>query len=1603
MASLEDFAATPSVTLDDVKVQSDSTPLSNKPSIANLSAQSAVLGDNARIEALYRQISSELSNSDASISSNKILEDVRNKSFAASEKALVDFLSNPEYTEEQKKVMAESYYDARTNQMPKSSQDLISENAVIQPSDNETIEAEEYRIDIAGAIQEINDYKKTMQSMINAEAAKNDAGLLETGVEFMELMVPFLEGAQFGTIVSDFKNAKTAEEKASVFSKSIALLGSSKAEFRDAMLRLPPDKRLEVSQSIIDIINNHSGLVVTDSNDLARMEYLRTGLQEGYYSDTDKWIDNAISILDLTIIGTVAGKVIKGVKGAGKARAARKLDDEAVRQFKEEYYGAQEVDDATVRAKFEELFQNRAGVEDAEFEEFRSKVRKGVVRSEVQPTTVSQNYKDTNPTKGRIAHEAAVKDETGEAAEVLYGSSSNEAIANDLLPEVGNNSGSVRTKLPNPGRIDDQASSPNADVMDFVNWDGKIYYSKAEKERERSRVVNDFRNAVGMSNRAELSSVLDTPDGVKVSMVYGPSEGGFKDPWTAVEVASFSLRDYGVKPRDVKVMKRAGGEWVEIDPLKELKDINDYNNLVKSGAIQEITPPSNSYLVRVDHDYKFNPADVVEWSELDVKRNLFDYMRPLSEQKSGSVNQHIFDAHSSLHPTLTQGANIQVDKAVGLEKLLSDYAKEFGTPFSKLPKARRDMVDNYLREANEQGISFSKVGLKARGFTDHEINIVKKWNDTWDTIYWMENKDLGKSLTNRGYKVFWDKASNTRLFAKPVARNQTGDSVKYFDQRTGKIERMGRQEISDLYKAGGEVAQLRQPMEVGGESVAFVKVENAVSGSYMRAITDQDKVLNYRPGYFTVRYKNPRFVIKRVKDKNGNITHEKAVANAGSVYEAETIAKRMAATDGGDYFVRGDVKGEVFSRDNDMWDVEVSLGRTAQRVRGKRLEGATSPNTNMSDAHIVDPVESLTQSIRSIARRTSMRDYIDSSKKRFIAQFKDHLPTNDFGQPIWPNSVKDIGKPGAIGSKAEADARTTYNYIRYIEEGYVNAIDDAYKATLNAISDAVSGYSSTAEKAAQWAAEKSPTRGLKSAAFKMYLASNPIRQFVVQGHQAVQLTAKFPKYMVSGKLPAQMYVMAGLMRGTKPGKAALKAAGLTSQEAQDMYQAFRRSGMSAAVDANNLVRGDLQSIADMTFWGRTKKAAAWPLRVSQKVGFDAGEQMNIMSAWLAFRNEAISSGKALNAETWDEIGAAARNYTYNMNAAGDLPYNQNALNTVFQFLQVPHKSLTQWTTNRVLSKKDKARIAVFNTAMYGIPSYFAANYFYDILPEDQETRRLVEYGLESMMLNKLLSLASGDKTEIDWSGLAPTDVHGMAETLMGMWTLNPLEIISESPSGQLLFGNNPRITNAFKSAARYFSLIEDHEEAPTTFYTVAKDFAKLSSGMSNAFKATYAYETGRKLNSAGTMITDTDVNTMEALATALGFRTQSEAENYRTSQKIYESSKAYREDIESWYKDFKKALASSGHEPDDLNNTVRTYSEAWRVWGSNPAALDIINTLLTRDVSNGDWTIFNSALRSMNMIDPDTLRTIVKESAMDETKRNQLMETIDRIESYEDN
>ena len=79
-----------------------------------------------------------------------------------------------------------------------------------------------------------------------------------------------------------------------------------------------------------------------------------------------------------------------------------------------------------------------------------------------------------------------------------------------------------------------------------------------------------------------------------------------------------------------------------------------------------------------------------------------------------------------------------------------------------------------------------------------------------------------------------------------------------------------------------------------------------------------------------------------------------------------------------------------------------------------------------------------------------------------------------------------------------------------------------------------------------------------------------------------------------------------------------------------------------------------------------------------------------------------------------------------------------------------------------------------------------------------------------MMLNAMLNTVTDEHSELDYTSLAPTSAQGFADLFTRSTEEGIFALVSKSPSGQLVFGTNPRITNMVKNIAIFSGAMPDY-------------------------------------------------------------------------------------------------------------------------------------------------------------------------------------------------
>ena len=1403
----------------------------------------------------------------------------------------------------------------------KNERDEYSEASLIADSDlNETEEAANSRLTMIDSIRDVNKKKEFLQKAINGLAVAGEQGTFGTVVDVAELMLPYAEWVH----ISQLQAEVGAEGREGL------LLGSQKANLFEQFENMPLDKKVELSSEIIRIMTEHEDIVFTDGNQLAKVDNLRKMLLNNDYSTTEKWFDNITSVIDaVPLIGATVKAVVKGGKAidiSKSLKAAEALFDEA---------------------------------------------RATSTQSKVSPTSPAENVKDTNPEQARNMHALISEDTTEEAAKALTGASREEAIIKAELPDAE----VVAGKMPNKVKMEGvQFRDPDAERTARQS-DGASYLSESEVGKGRAKLIAGFEDIEGMNIHKGSMNTRTTDEGkFSITARYSPRDSGFATAARAIENAEYAFSHYGLKADDFVLYERIGKDLVETTQ----KDLQAKQILRQGFVKAKKKIPEElktiDYAIGVRHETSISPQDIDIYDVLTVKRNWLDrFDWGIGKSGRGSITQHLLDAASVLHPQIVEPAAAATYRGSALKKLYVARFKGFAKTYNKAKRHRRAAMTDYINEANDKGIRFSETDLLNRGFNQSEISALREWRRANDIMYHATNADMAKTMKNRGMFGLVHPDSDTLMFVKPIKRGSVDNGEHVYDPKTNRIVELSTEELDEMYEKGGGIAKVNEPVEVDGVWVDRIMYNDTPEGGYLRAIRDDETVMTYRDGYYPVMY-DANFFIQKVIKLAGGKTRTKTIASARSQLEVDRYVAGLQKSEPDTEFRvvpdrrRGDQRSDQF--DENSWNLAQSSGLSSQKLRGERLVDAGVDLEKAGRTNLVDPLEAISAQIESISSRVSMRNYMDTTKQRWISNYADKLdiPKNKFGEVEFPANVSDIKGKSGTSRKLVADARTLYNHLYSLENGFINTIDEAYRALMHWGADELSnmGFGKADELLRSTTKGRGPTSLLKGTAMKLFLAANPLRQVVIQSHQTVQLTAIAPDYVTTGL-------------GKDLWRLSQAALGLNSKdkEALEMLRELRRTGLLDSVDENNLVRGGMLQLAEATASQKVGAVSRAPFNFLRRAGFDKGEQTVLITSWLTHRHMAIKQGKKLDRRGLDEVVGKASAFAYNMNRAGDMPYNQNTLSLMAQFIQVPHKAMLQMFTNRSLTRTQRAKLITFNTLMYGVPTD-AMGWLYNNM-EEGKLRDTLEYGLEDVLLNNLFTSMTGEEQQVDWGDLAPTNAYGLRDFTVGLLTTDLSTLLTESPSGSLFFGDNARLTNAFKTALRWSNVIDDYDdpELQTRFTDVGLAFAETMSGASNAFKSAYAFKNKQKRSSIGS-ITDSETTRFEAGMQLFGFHTKTESGVREVNEKIFGKGSFQKSDVRIYWTELKRHLTRRGDTPLEQDMRERVISEAMRVFKDDPFKFrDELLSLIQKDAYAGDTIVVDNIRRQAGIKSNEEVRSLI--------------------------
>ncbi len=857
----------------------------------------------------------------------------------------------------------------------------------------------------------------------------------------------------------------------------------------------------------------------------------------------------------------------------------------------------------------------------------------------------------------------------------------------------------------------------------------------------------------------KTTSVLETVNNVEhlSKTIIKDIEGGF-----SAQVVVGATDSYGWSTLDELFDELTGflevQEGANINVLARNAETGTYEPIV--GA-EPLTLLPGEYLAQIDLNHYYNPNDVLaEGYEAAVIGHTGPGAKYLN--KSSVFTKQIVDAGNIAADHVSF---LKADLIRTMEPFYNLNAKGQSSVMSVIDEGDR-WIDPVTGKKSGKWFDDDELSLRFNG----DLSLKRGYQSIQahqDRIWHMQNYRLRNQLIAGDYKhvTFGEGQFDEIARAEKLENIETGD-LSVYDPVADSMVPMTPSTISELYEEGGYLARLKTDMSHYDEVTDLVIVQ---PGSGVRLLSLPPNILNKRGGYVTQVYEVTHIVKMKMTGikRNGKLIQPTpgvtfngkllqpgerlvAIKMESNPAAAERSARQLtrdseAEVEEAQALGRTEDKGVEYGvvRAKELNDIEYANQTSHEFYRGngqlffsKRGEEILSGTGERTLKSIADSIELARM---NAARHVAMDDLIDSMTTRWEKKYGDIFGGMNGKMPLKGGLPKN-DDPKI--DKLRADATAIRDHINMlggmddtaIRRGFTKLNVWAGEKLGGMNEGRLAGMNEKLSELILKHRDKNLMDLTKALAFVKFIVMAPPRQILLQAQQSsvyLGIDHGF-KYFTSGAgVRDFMGMLAGLSTIDSPrmwrvvAPQTAKAMGITTAEFKSFVTEFRKSGLPNAIDSHAFVQimafDKRSKISDSMIGaaGRhARRGAEGALLLARKVGFDAGEFTNILSAWLAVRNRAIKNHPDkvwTSPDMLDTINADARNVSFNMNAAGVLQHQKGALGTLFQFMShttkasqvlIPDTRITNkmglgQMGDKAFSNAERKRIVLLQLGLYG--------------------------------------------------------------------------------------------------------------------------------------------------------------------------------------------------------------------------------------------------------------------------------------------------------------
>jgi hypothetical protein len=1020
----------------------------------------------------------------------------------------------------------------------------------------------------------------------------------------------------------------------------------------------------------------------------------------------------------------------------------------------------------------------------------------------------------------------------------------------------------IKTAMPDSVRSNiERVAQQGDDIVKDVTFG--INYTEEEKIVAQSRLQAIIGEETGGGYRQSMSSFVPDTEGVAVKATVGMSdELPFNTLADAKDAAKVGFADDA--PRLLWENPKTG--LIEDVPK----------------VIQDVTP--GKFYYQTEQRYNYNASMFRNIDDFTFGGDAFHH--------SSLVPNKLRDISSKFNTLLRR----TIIRAGDFNKGIDSRLLELGDSFVKLPDKSKLKVTSWVDEGSRDGRVFDYDTLIGKGASQKEIDAYYAQRILYDTEHALNNIRVRNKLSSQGMKYAFNTSSDWKGFGRPI--DNPGRAVEVFNPSTNNLVTMHIDELEDLYKQGDTLVELNFSERVGKRQTNLALIRK---GENSRVGALPHTVLNYRTGYVPRIYKDNYFIIEEIPSivNGSNKMIPRTLYTAPTKKNADDLIARLAQEDPDRKYRR------VFDADMPIEQrsaAEMSLlDQQGGLITGKR--GSHLMKAGGEEAAVLDPVESLVKSVAVTAKKVSHEDAVESLKLRMLNEYADVLPKADNGLPFLPDDLSQI----TGDTKRVTEAREVLSSIKVLQAAK-NPTADAWRGFVVRVAEHLSdsGHQRASVALLERGLKKDPLQATRGASFTALLALNPARQLILQTNQMTFL------FGVTGVSPVRLApditaLHSGFIatRGGKEWanwkKAGAKMMGLKPDDYELLIRHYKKSGIPNSLEAHTFARDGWIEFSQKIAASPTQKALKYggnalkgPIRFSREIGFDAGELNNLAGSYAsAFRRWIKNNpGKDWrNPTALDQVAVDARELALNMTRSGEFFYQEGFLSLMTQFHSFQHKALLavlpkKLGGSQVLTRAEKARVAVAQLAMYGLDGLGLAtlyNHGRDSLgfsvPEAAEP--FLDGFIYDFLFNKMIQEITGDDTDIKvTSSIAPGSgiLDSTGSIVSNLINMNLPEVF---------FGASGSVASRINNSFRNVSYILDRPDLNNeeTLRASLKELGSITSGYNNYLKAQAALRLGHAVNSVGDPILQQTAT--ESIMQTFGFQSGELDAFYQTSKALY--------------------------------------------------------------------------------------------------------------------